>query len=64
MHHIKKSVLKVLTYVKNKLYTYNNKENLEFLVELPLEDTKFVSLPDQDQKIWELWDKVKGWNVK
>ena len=37
---------------------YDNEENSEFLVELPLEDTKFVSLQEQDPKIWELWDKL------
>ena len=39
--------------------TYNNAKNLEFLVELPLDDEKFVSLQEQDLKIWELQDKVK-----
>ena len=38
---------------------YNNLENLELSVELPLEDEKFVSLQEQDPKIWELRDKVK-----
>ena len=40
--------------------TYDNEENSKFLVELPLDDIKFVSLQEQDLKIWELWDKVKG----
>ena len=39
--------------------TYENPENSEFLVKLPLEDDKFVSLKEQDLKIWELHDKVK-----
>ena len=39
--------------------TYGNPENLEFSIELPLDDEKFISLWDQDLKIWELWDKVK-----
>ena len=39
--------------------TYNNAKNLEFSIELPLDDEKFISLQEQDQKIWELWDKVK-----
>ena len=37
---------------------YDNPENLEFLVELPLEEEKFVSLQEQDPKIQELQDKV------
>ena len=40
--------------------TYDNEENSEFLVEVPLEDTKFVPLQKQDPKIWELRDKVWG----
>ena len=40
--------------------TYDNPENLEILVELPLEDDKFVSLQEQDPTIWELHDKVKS----
>ena len=40
--------------------TYNNDKNLGFSVELPLEDSKFVCLQEQDPKIQELWDKVKG----
>ena len=39
--------------------TYDNAENLEFSIELPLDDEKFISLQEQDMKIWELWDKVK-----
>ena len=39
--------------------TYDNPKNLELSVELPLEDEKFVSLQEQDQKIWKLCDKVK-----
>ena len=39
---------------------YNTPENLEFLVELPLEDEKFVSLQEQDPKIQELCNKVKN----
>ena len=38
--------------------TYDNDENLEFLVELLLEDSKFVYLQEQDLKIQELRDKV------
>ena len=38
--------------------TYNNDTNLEFSIELPLDDDKFVSLQEQDPKIWELQDKV------
>ena len=40
--------------------TYDNEKNSEFSVELPLEDSKFVSLQEQDTNIWELWDKVKN----
>ena len=39
---------------------YDNPKNLELLVELPLEDDKFISLQQQDPKIWDLCDKVKG----
>ena len=39
--------------------TYDNPENSEFSVELPLEDEKFISLQEQDPKILELCDKVK-----
>ena len=35
-------------------------KNLELSVELPLEDEKFVSLQEQDPKIWELHVKVKN----
>ena len=38
---------------------YNNAENSEFSIELPLDDEKLVSLQEQDLKIQELWDKVK-----
>ena len=38
---------------------YNNPENSELLVELPLEDDKYVSLQENDPKIWDLHDKVK-----
>ena len=31
--------------------TYNNEENSEFSVELPLDDEKFVSFQEQDLKI-------------
>ena len=34
--------------------TYDNDENSEYLVELPLEDSKFVSSQAQDLKIQEL----------
>ena len=39
--------------------TYDNPENLEFSVKLPLEDDKFASLQGNDPKIWDLCDKVK-----
>ena len=39
---------------------YDNPNNLELLVELPLEDDKFISLQQQDLKIRELHDKVKN----
>ena len=39
--------------------TYNNPENLELSVELPLEDNKFASLQENDPKIRDLRDKVK-----
>ena len=39
--------------------TYDNPKNLEFSVELPLDDDKFVSLQEQDLKIQELHDKVR-----
>ena len=39
--------------------TYDNPENSEFLVELPLEDDKFASLQGNDLKIQDLCDKVK-----
>ena len=39
--------------------TYDNPKNSELSVELPLEDEKFISLQNQDLKIWELHDKVK-----
>ena len=31
--------------------TYDNEENLEFSVKLPLDDRKFISLQEQNQKI-------------
>ena len=40
--------------------TYDNPKNLELSVELPLEDDKFISLQENDLKIQELHDKVKG----
>ena len=40
--------------------TYDNPKNSELLVELPLEDKKFVYLQEQDPKIRDLCDKVKG----
>ena len=40
--------------------TYDNPKNSELSVELPLEDEKFVSLQEQDLKIQDLHDKVKG----
>ena len=39
--------------------TYDNPENSEFSVELPLEDDKFASLQGNDPKIRDLHDKVK-----
>ena len=39
--------------------TYDNPENLEFSVELPLEDKKFISLQEQDLKIQELHKKLE-----
>ena len=39
---------------------YNKAENLELSVKLPLEEEKFISLQEQDLKIWELCDKVKN----
>ena len=38
---------------------YDNLKFLELSVELPLEDKKFISLQQQDPKIWELCEKVK-----
>ena len=40
--------------------TYDNPKNLELLVELPLENDKFISLQENYPKIQELHDKVKG----
>ena len=34
--------------------TYDNDKDLEFSVELPLDDAKFIFLQEQDLKIWEL----------
>ena len=34
-------------------------KNSELSVKLPLDDDKFISLQDQDPKIWDLHDKVK-----
>ena len=39
--------------------TYDNPENSELSVELPLEDDKFASLQENDLKIQDLCDKVK-----
>ena len=39
--------------------TYDNSENSELSVKLPLEDDKFTSLQENDSKIWDLCDKVK-----
>ena len=39
--------------------TYDNPENSEFSVELPLEDDTFTSLQENDLKIWDLCHKVK-----
>ena len=39
--------------------TYYNPNNLELLLELPLEDDKFASLQENDPKIRDLCDKVK-----
>ena len=44
--------------------TYDNPENSEFLVELPLEDDKFASLEENDPKIWDLCNKVKEGEYK
>ena len=38
---------------------YDNPKNSELSVELPLDDDKFVSLQEQDLKIWELHNKVE-----
>ena len=40
--------------------TYDNPNNSELSVELPLEDDKFISLQQQDPKIWKLRNKVKN----
>ena len=40
--------------------TYDNPENSELSVKLPLEDEKFISLQEQDLKTWELHDKFKN----
>ena len=40
--------------------TYDNPENSKLSVELPLEDDKFTSLQENDPKIWDLCEKVKG----
>ena len=40
--------------------TYDNPENSELSVELLLEDDKFISLQQQDLKIQDLCNKVKG----
>ena len=37
--------------------TYDNPENSELLVEFPLEDDKFITLQENDPKIWELCEK-------
>ena len=39
--------------------TYDNPENSELSVELPLEDDKFASLQENDPKIRDFHDKVK-----
>ena len=39
--------------------TYNNPENSEFSVKLPLEDSTFASLQGNDPKIWDLCLKVE-----
>ena len=39
--------------------TYDNPENSEFSVELPLEDDTFTSLQENDPKIWDLHHKVE-----
>ena len=44
--------------------TYDNSENSEFSVELPLEDDKFASLQGNDPKIQDLCDKVIGGRVQ
>ena len=44
--------------------TYDNPENLELSVELPLEDDKFASLQENDPKILDLHDKVKEGEYK
>ena len=40
--------------------TYDNPNNLELSVKLPLDDEKFISLQEQDLKIWDPQDKVKS----
>ena len=44
--------------------TYDNPENSELSVELPLEDDKFASLQENDPKIQDLHDKVKEGEYK
>ena len=44
--------------------TYDNPENSELSVELPLEDDKFPSLQENDPKIQDLCDKVKEGEYK
>ena len=46
-------------YVCEIQIMYDNPENLEFLVELPLDDEKFASLQENNPKIQDLHDKVK-----
>ena len=48
-----------LKYVKYKSHM-TTPDNLELSVELSLEDDKFISLQQQDLKIWELHEKVKN----
>ena len=44
--------------------TYDNPKNLEFSVELPLEDNAFASLQGNDPKIRDLRDKVEGRRIQ
>ena len=56
---MKRLVAKNLMYVKYKSHMTIPKI-WNFSVKLPLEDEKFMSLQEQDPKIWELHDRVKS----